>query len=153
VVPCPWVEKRPWGEVEHSPPSNAEVMKEWSSTCTHLMRLGGGDRDKCTFLTSATVDLYYVHWNFVAPIHKSIWCHNVDHQCHNNFESRMLYSRTHSVACNKFRGNFCTSQDVYLFQIWDSMVYLHTAKVLLGHKQRTTYRLKVHAVCFTGIYL
>jgi hypothetical protein len=37
------------GNVEHSPPFNAEVKNKWSYTATHLIYLHGVNREKCTF--------------------------------------------------------------------------------------------------------
>jgi hypothetical protein len=44
--------KRPGRDVDHSPPSNAEVKNEWSSTSTAPTCLHGVDRDKLTFFTA-----------------------------------------------------------------------------------------------------
>lgn len=41
--------KRSVRDVEHSPPSSAEVMNEWSSTSVHPTHLYDVDRDNVTF--------------------------------------------------------------------------------------------------------
>jgi hypothetical protein len=41
------------GNVEHSPPLNAEVKNEWSCTTTPLICLYGVNREKCTFTSVA----------------------------------------------------------------------------------------------------
>jgi len=46
VAVCSFPEvKRPEREVEHSPPSSAEVMNKWSCTSAVPIRLRGLDRD------------------------------------------------------------------------------------------------------------
>jgi len=42
------------GEADNSPPSSAEVKKEWSYNSTPNIRLHGLDRDKFTFFFTVT---------------------------------------------------------------------------------------------------
>jgi len=37
--------KRPWPDVDHSPPTRAEVRNEWNSTSTPPLHLNGADKD------------------------------------------------------------------------------------------------------------
>jgi hypothetical protein len=44
--------KRPWREVNHTPPSSAEVKNEYSYTSTSPLWLYGVDRENSFFLTA-----------------------------------------------------------------------------------------------------
>jgi hypothetical protein len=53
-------EKRPWLEVNYSPPSNADVKNEWSYTCTNPIRLHAVDRENfsCIIITEAQTRMF-----------------------------------------------------------------------------------------------
>jgi hypothetical protein len=48
-------------EVDHSPPSNADIKNEWSYTCTHPVFFHGVDRNNFTVLPSPALQPKEVH--------------------------------------------------------------------------------------------
>jgi hypothetical protein len=51
--------KRPWSEVDHSPPSRAESTNKWRYTTTPLLRVHGADKDN-TYVSFTSVLVFRI---------------------------------------------------------------------------------------------